>query len=293
MLVVSWPDTKRWLFFAFASAQIITVIGITAAVIDQHNSADDNIDLAYAVSLLLTAIAMWYFVANGIFFEQKWRIIFFMVATILVFAYTLYGYLRAKTDFKDEQLVRLIIASVSLPINLVCSYLLIRDMDWLAWHIAGSSIERMDAFNWLSRFRSFLDLDIMVAITLVVMASFSHSLTHSQLAVAICGLVLSIAWIIVGTAGARMEVHALMYLFYALSTLEPIFIIYKFADFSMNWDDYSKKDTTSPIFFLGSIAIILRVAVIVLAIRVHRNFHLGLKDALLNTHVEGPNYHTI
>ena len=98
-LTVSWPDRQRWVYFVFASLQILGMIGITSAVIDnytRHGHVKDNVHLAYAISLLLTSIAMWYFVANGIFFEQKWRIIFFVVASVLVFGYALYSYVRDK-----------------------------------------------------------------------------------------------------------------------------------------------------------------------------------------------------
>ncbi|EGD83317.1 hypothetical protein PTSG_03925 [Salpingoeca rosetta] len=286
-LVVSWPDRKRWLFFTFVSLQILAIIGITAAVIDQHDKASGNATLAYAISLLLTSVAMWYFVANGIFFEQKWRIIFFLVAAVLVFAYALYRYLRGRDDedvgeSKDELLARLIISGVCLPIDFVGSYFILTDMDWLAWHIAGCDEERMQAFHWLSRFRSFLDLDFMVAITLVVLAAFSHTLTEPQLGLAISGLVISLAWIVVGTAGARRENTVFMVVFYALSTLEPTFIVYKFVEFANNWDHYKHKDTTNPVIFLGCVAILLRAVVVALAVKVHRNFNLGLKQALLS-----------
>ena len=296
-LTVSWPDRQRWVYFVFASLQILGMIGITSAVIDnytRHGHVKDNVHPAYAISLLLTSIAMWYFVANGIFFEQKWRIIFFVVASVLVFGYALYSYVRDKEIQQDERLARLVIASVCLPINAIWSFFIVGDMDWLAFHVAGSDEQRMDAYHWINRFRSFLDLDLMLAITLVVMASFSHTLSEPQLGVAISGLVLSLLWIVVGTAGARRESTLFMTLFYLLSTLEPAFIFFKFAEISDDWDRYSKKDTTNPVLLLGSAALVLRIVVVGFAIKVHRNFNLGLKEALLHSgQADAEHYRTI
>jgi hypothetical protein len=113
-----------------------------------------------------------------------------------------------------------------------------------------------------------------------VLAVFSGLLTDLQLGLCITGIILQLLWIFVADLMAKREQRPMAFVFFGIGLLEPMFVIYKFYFIA---DDYASYETliSGPIIVLGSLALVVRLVVIIYAIRVIRNFGLGLREAYI------------
>lgn len=136
------------------------------------------------------------------------------------------------------------------------------------------------AYYVLTHFLSITKLDVVIAIALVVMAVFSGLLTDLQIGLCVTGIILQLLWIFVADVMAKREQRPMAFVFFAIALLEPMFIIYKFYFIAIDYASYESL-ISGPIIVLGSLALIVRLIVVIYAIRVIRNFGLGLREAYI------------
>lgn len=123
-------------------------------------------------------------------------------------------------------------------------------------------------------------MDFQCSVTVVILASFSGVLNDKSLILSLLGLWLSIWWLVLARYASRHEHVVLMYFFYAFALLEPVYIVFKIHDIADEFSDV--RDLISfPVFVLGAACLVIRVVVLVLAVRVQRAFNHGLKPLLL------------
>ena len=144
------PSRARLLFLVAVSLELVALIGLTSYSIEENaeRGPDANADpasreagLSYSTAVLLVILAVWYFVLHGTLFERRLEISFFMLASLALCMFVLFQYLNPGQDTsglpKGARVARLVLVCASQPLNLVGGVMLIRSMDWLAFHLVG------------------------------------------------------------------------------------------------------------------------------------------------------------
>lgn len=147
---IMWPSRFRMLFLLVVSLELCTLIGLTSYSIEENaeHGPDANDDsqlrragLSYGTAVLLVTLAVWYFVMHGTLFERRLEVIFFMIASSAMCAFVLFQFFNPGDDSsglpRAARLARLTLVCASQPLNLVGGILLVRSMDWLAFHLVG------------------------------------------------------------------------------------------------------------------------------------------------------------
>jgi hypothetical protein len=233
---------------------------------------------AYTVALLWTEVAVGIFLVDGIMLERRLEVVFFIAASLLLCAYVIYGYFQNDSLPSSSRRLRLILVLAAQPINLGGGIWTSMNMEWLAFHVVGGDPVLQGLYHTANNFNSLLRLDFSLAVTLLLLTSLSGLLSDDQEALAITGICISVAWLILGHLLVRKEQTWMIAVFAVFAVFEPAFILYKFVEFSSG--RWGEATSFYPIFLLGSIAILVRGVALVLLVQVVRGFGQGLPEAL-------------
>eukprot|EP00049_Salpingoeca_infusionum_P019122 m.360331 g.360331 ORF g.360331 m.360331 type:complete len:320 (+) comp18986_c0_seq1:240-1199(+) len=287
-LPISPPEGKqRWLLIGLV-VEILLVVGLTVwAMVDIRNTINKqpfdqhklHQELVFAGMLIFNAACVLFFVIHGVYFERKWELIFFMLASVLTTAYVIYSFVEKDDDLSQgERIARLAVGSVSLPINVIGGIWILNDLGWNAFHVVGARPDLQRIYNNITRLQAWLYLDFELAVSLFILALAENSLSTTEKVVTSVGLTLSVAWIFLGPSACRRESKPLLAVFLFLALFEPAFLIYKIID--MTNEGESSNFVFIPFAILSGISFMVRTGVVVFSILGWTMFGKGFKEQL-------------
>lgn len=280
------PARSTLYFLIFVVVEGLAVIGTTMwamSTLTYPLDDDTRPSFAYGCTIIFNCLVVVYYVIHGTLRERKEEIYAFLLASVGVGAYVIYNYFTGIYEL-DVRLTRLILLVCMQPINIAGGIHVLRNMDWLAFHVAGANLNIQALYGTYCRFLTLLIFDFQIAVSLVILAYLTASLTHTQIAIAAAGLVGSVAWLSLTMNMAKYEVRWMVIPFALISFAEPAFIVYKFVVIATEWSE-QKNLIAFPVYVLGSLALMLRLSVGLYARFVVGNFGKGLKPHLLRVHV--------
>lgn len=289
------PSGLTLVFLLTVSLELLALVALTSLSLDEnarHKHSAETEDareagLSYGTAVLLVTLAVWYFLVHGTLFERRLEVMIFVAASLCMMLFVIYQFVNPGADTsglpRDARLARLTLVCASQPLNVVGGVIIVRNMDWLAFHLVGADEHLQRAYYVLTHFLGLVKLDLIVAIALLVLAAFSGLLSHVELGLCIAGVVLTLAWAFLAATMAKEERRRLAVPFFLVAVLEPAFIVYKFYDVATEWDSYQSL-ISGPLIVVGVLALLVRIAVVVYAAYVLKNFGIGIKQAYVRRH---------
>eukprot|EP01137_Pigoraptor_chileana_P021901 Opistho-2@6804 len=246
---------------------------------------DTRADFTYAVVLLFNTLFSVYYAVHGCVKERKIEILAYIIASGIVTLYIFYQFLFPRDDPAYDSsterpvlIARFALCCVFEPLNIVLAFMVSREFGWLEFETVGAHPALCEMYTSHTRFLALLKFDLQLGVTLVFMSAFSGIVVDAELAINIAGLVLTLAWALLGYVSARREVRRSMLVFLALAAVQPaydIFVVVRVLKESPD-DNFA----TYPVVIAGVTAIVLRAALIFFAYQTMRNFNRGLKELL-------------
>lgn len=277
------PDRRETFFLVVVTAEIVAVMGLTCWTIDSITfplTDDTRYSFAYAITMLFNALCILYFVFDGILRERREELVAFFVASLLVAAYSCYDYFIACRN-DDMCLARMVVALALQPFNVGFGALLMSDLNWLAYKVGGANAELQRLYRQHGAFLGVTKVDFQVAVSLVILASFSGVLSETALFLSVIGLWVSAWWLVGAWFASRHEHRAVMVVFFVFALLQPAYVLYKLVSIATDWSEYQQL-ISYPCLVLGGLSLALRAVVVALGARVYRDFGRGLQAHLLN-----------
>lgn len=279
-------DSKTFYFLLFIVVEGMAILGTTMwAMSTLRYPLDDTTrpSFAYGCTIMFNCFVVVYFVIHGTLRERKEELYAFLFASVGVGAYVIYNFFTGIYEW-DVRLTRLILVASAQPFNIAGGVYVLRNMDWLAFHVAGANLNVQTLYKTYCRFLTLLIFDFQIAVSLAILEYLTASLTKIQVTLAVVGLALSVLWLALAMNMAKYEVRWSLIPFALFSLAEPSFIIYKIVTIATEWSTH-KVLVTYPVFVIGGFAIVLRICVLLYARFVVQNFGKGLKEHLLREHV--------
>eukprot|EP00730_Choanoeca_flexa_P013480 TRINITY_DN5366_c0_g1_i1.p1 TRINITY_DN5366_c0_g1~~TRINITY_DN5366_c0_g1_i1.p1 ORF type:complete len:318 (+),score=22.09 TRINITY_DN5366_c0_g1_i1:233-1186(+) len=268
---------KTWLLIAIL-AELVGLIAMIAYTLTRYDyplrEDEQRSGFSLTLAMLWAAVAAIDFVVEGMLFEKRMMIAFFMLGCMLLESYVIFDYFEGSLSHRTR-LLRLIVASSLVPLNFIGGAMIIRDMGFFSFHVVGADAELQEKYRIASEFNSWLRLDFTIGVALVIMASIPGLLTDLQMLLTLLGLLLTILWVGMGYGFSFWEMKYLKWPFLLLAFLEPTFIVYEVYDISAR--DFGEGIVTYPTLLLSGLAIGIRVLIIVHFFRVDKRCE-GLGD---------------
>ncbi len=154
---------------------------------------------------------------------------------------------------------------------------------WRLYKRVGGNIEMQKMYRVAHIFFALLKFDVGVEVLLVLLASFflfESTFSYEAILNGVA-LIVTVVWAIVGRQTVRTESARLVKFWAAFAFVEPIYILYKFAQMNLVpvYKD-SPRTTYFQFYLLGSIALIIRAVLLYFAYRAYKNFGKGLAESV-------------
>eukprot|EP00164_Ancoracysta_twista_P000403 GFYU01000549.1.p1 GENE.GFYU01000549.1~~GFYU01000549.1.p1 ORF type:complete len:318 (+),score=65.70 GFYU01000549.1:48-956(+) len=280
---------------AFVSKVFLVLVTIEVALLLAMSISSaieaDSLSLArYAFIAIPSTLFLVYFAFDAVDKENMFQLWAFTLSSMLATVFVIFHYMHPGSLNSDHwekfSLSVLIVTSTFQGIYFVLCYFVQQSFGWRAYKRVGGDPELQAAYQTLQIFLSLLKTDVQIAVMLVMLGGF-FLLEGWELALNIVALGISILWAFWGYYCAKRESRHVMLAWIAFALVEPAYIVQKIMQIE---DDHFNRDKVSPLQFLitGCIALVVRVALVVLGVLVMRNFKKGLRERAFSHVTQAP-----
>jgi hypothetical protein len=153
---------------------------------------------------------------------------------------------------------------------------------FFTWKIAGGSVQLKEMYNRYRIFLTLIKFDMFVAVVLFFLVSVYLINTHqADFYLGILSLLASVVFLVVGWYAITKERKGTLAAFFGLSLLQPAYIVFKSWSIEAQPQYVPANVTLTQFAVLGSLSVLLRVAVVVSAWRCYKDFGNGLQQTVL------------
>ncbi|XP_066932279.1 uncharacterized protein [Clytia hemisphaerica] len=266
--------------------------GIISVVRIQMTS-DADPEMTFSILLLVNLVFILYYVVHGVFCERPLELLVSVIATLIVMLYCIveyavHGY-QSVGENKNLKLGRLIAVCALGPVDIVMGCTIAFQYyvsgNLIFRTVGGNSVlqvmcKRMFMFTALLKF----DFQLVINLLILILVGNVHRVTLGESLVIGLGAFFSIIWLILGYLMLRYELMRLSSVFWLFSLAEPGYIVYLFirTGKELKKNDLDLKSAHTMLLYCvilaGVVALLIRIALVVVSIIVTRNFGKGLKE---------------
>lgn len=280
-----YEKLTRWekLFLLSSLVSFAAVLGLTIQRLTVLEQSSPN--FSFALVLLLNIVFCLYYAFNGVFREREFELYAFIAAAVIVLFYVIIEFIVNSNQRDGYKIARLAVICVLAPIDIALCWKSIQEFGWLEFNIVGATESLQIAYRTVCRFSALLNFDIQLQFSLIILviSNFTQLSTLEKVVIGL-GIGISVVLFIVGQLAVQTESVVMVAIFVILSVCEPGYIVYKFAktivflSYGVVPAGGSALILDISIFVVGCIALIVRIALILLMNQAYRNFNKGLKD---------------
>ncbi|GFO49568.1 conserved plasma membrane protein [Plakobranchus ocellatus] len=271
----SWQER---IFFIMMLVSILAVLGFTiyrVATVDQAEP-----DFTFGLVLLLQAGFCLIYLIDGILRERPSEIFILCLATLVIAFYLVMNYAEGiQTDIK---LVRLIVAICLAPF-LIGMGLYIAWQYYVSKRIifrtVGADATWQGMLQRLLIFQDMLKFDLQLGASMVILILVSgFDVSTRDIVVLAVGIPITFAWFLIGINAMPAESKPWAIVFAIVSPAEVGYIMYRF--YKVEGYLSEKGGLASAVIICGSVALIIRVIVMILFVLIFQSFGKGLKEQI-------------
>lgn len=269
-------------FLALMTLETAFMIAVSGTLFAIHDATLPTGQIYAALGIFCT-LAQLYFAFDAIFSENQFQFIACYLTSGLFTFFVVWQVFHNPTTLGAAwEAARYYVMAVTLAFQVafvVAAKPVWASFGYYKWKMAGANVEIGAMYARYRVYLSLIKYDLFASVVLFLLVKvYLIDVTDPDFYIGIVSLVTSVAFMVVGWFAVTHERRALVALFYATAVLQPAYVMYK--SWSL-YDDPSLIPTnvTVPQFIvLGSLTILLRVAVVVAGCRCSYDFGKGLRE---------------
>ncbi|BFZ08515.1 hypothetical protein BsWGS_11554 [Bradybaena similaris] len=275
---------KEWLFIIVSLINILTAIALTLLrMVDVLQHSPDSPDFAFTLLLLINAGFSLFYVFHGVLRERVYELYALMAAILVVIMYCILEYWVFNPEGQSTvKLVRVIIACILAPPNIILAYVVSRNFGYLEFRIVGASQFLQRLYRQAAIFSCLLKFDLQASCSIVVLAlkdGTTISLVETvSLAV---GLPFSLCWCLLGWVAQRNEQKSLAVVFAVLGLIKPSYYLYKIINEYVKLEDVTEPTQNTVVYSLFAavaIGLLVWLMLMIELVFVYKDFGNGLRE---------------
>lgn len=279
----------EWVFIGISAVNILTAVALTIVRLVQVVETDStSADFTFTILLLINAGFCMFYVLHGVLRERVFEIYAFMAAILVVLMYCILEYAVFNPSHRTTiKLVRLIVACIMAPPNLIIAWKVSGGFGYLEFRIVGASEFLQGLYRQAAIFSCLLKFDLQATSSLVVLVlkegTFVSTLETVSLAV---GLPFSLFWCLLGWIMLRKELKICAYIFAFVGLIKPVYYLYKVITVYIEINKNLEPSTTVTYSLLAATALglIVWLMLMVELVIVYNNFGKGLQEHTQGAH---------
>ncbi|XP_052821668.1 uncharacterized protein LOC106878077 isoform X3 [Octopus bimaculoides] len=241
----------EWLFLSMSLINIVIAICLTIYQLVKAVSEKHYVDIIFTILILINAGFCVFYTIHGLLRERAYELLALVAAMIVIFIYCIVQ-ASVNKNLETVKLVRLIIASILVPLNIGLATLVVRRFGWLEFKIVGASEALQNMYKQATLFSTLLKFDLQVTMK-----------KESKIGV--------LVFILVGFLKPGYYLFKTITLYIHLSNLPS------------NSNDLTEKFMIYCILTSVTIALFVWALLMIELFFVQRNFNKGLKERVLGS----------
>jgi hypothetical protein len=222
---------------------------------------------------------------DGILNDNLYEIYFSIGVSALLTGFAVYRFFEAFTNEADDYILFLVLV-VSQVFYFIVAYPLHQEFGWRVYRKVGSDKQIRVIYKRFLIFITLLKFDLMFALINILTSGKGVYNTGWNLALDIIAGVIMLLFFFLGWKGMKREIPWATAVFFGLSIIEPIYIVYNIIELSnsprLSPDaNYSEKAIAVLFIATACLFLVFRMLVMIFAVMVWRSYGKGLKDILL------------
>ncbi|XP_036360591.1 uncharacterized protein LOC115210864 isoform X4 [Octopus sinensis] len=239
----------EWLFLSMSLINIIIAICLTIYQLVKAVTELHYADIIFTILILINAGFCVFYTIHGLLRERAYELLALVAAMVVILIYCIVQASITK-NLETVKLVRLIIASILVPLNICLATLVVRRFGWLEFKIVGASEALQNMYKQATLFSTLLKFDLQVTMK-----------KESKIGV--------LVFILVGFLKPGYYLFKTITLYIHLSNLQP------------NTNELTEKFMIYCILTSVTIALSVWALLMIELFFVQRNFNKGLKERVL------------
>lgn len=278
---MKFSDIVFWgkIFLAWITTEGLVLLAVEIAIIDDIKSSSNQSSrkrdarVVYAVLLIISVLFFIAFAWDAVWNENSIQLVTFFFFSLLM---TAYAFVQLVGDFSSALLITQFLVLFLGEIGIfILGYKVYSEFGWKVYKKVGADPRMRNLFLDFLILMTLIKLDFALAIILIAQnTAIALKPNDPEFALNICAVLVVVALSCSIVLGARTESNPAMYLFFALSPLEPAYILFKIVRF-LTVPRFSQLPRVQ-LISSGIVAIILRIILVVFAIKLMLNFGKGL-----------------
>ncbi|XP_022297745.2 uncharacterized protein LOC111107066 [Crassostrea virginica] len=277
-------NAKETSFLVISIVNILTALGVTLyrfiTVIKDGQSG--SADFTFALILIINGAFSIFYVFHGLLREKKYELYVLILAILVVMVYCIVEYIVNVDGRSTLKLVRLILAVVLAPPNIVLAWSIARHFGYLTFRIVGASEYLQYLYKQASIFSSLLKFDVQVTVSFVILVLKDGTTLDlfQQVALGV-GLPYSVLWNIYGWFILRREWKKQVWVFVFFGLAKPAYYIFQIVkEYMRKSDTYTGSENfiVYSTLVAGALGLIIWVVIMIELKIVYKNFGQGLKE---------------
>ncbi|XP_064642509.1 uncharacterized protein LOC135496872 isoform X2 [Lineus longissimus] len=248
-------------------------------------------DFTFAILIIVNTAVCFYYIFDGIFRERPYELAIFVIATTIVVVYVIVNFADTEGWHDTVKLIRFIFAIVFAPFLVIVGCIITRDYNEsgnLIFRTVGASAELQSCCKIMFFTSSIIKLDFQIAMSMIVLVLRNGRIIGQLETITLAvGIPVTVLWLILGFWCMRFENKIATWIFWLTGWMEPAYVIYKIVQEVLPPPEQSPTQTphesqalTAVTYTCAAIALIIRIAVVILMILVYRNYGKGLKEKM-------------
>uniref|UniRef100_A0A914V8M6 DUF7789 domain-containing protein n=1 Tax=Plectus sambesii TaxID=2011161 RepID=A0A914V8M6_9BILA len=296
----TWRSLRRldWTFMAISTVSMGAVAGLTITRMVQYapalklfvpgaseyanRTSTQSIDFAFALLLLVNTVFCIYYVYSGLLRERLFEMYMYIGGVAVVVLYCVSEWFINESRRSTIKDVRLGVAVVLGPVNIILAVLVVRSFGWLEFRIVGASETLQKIYRQRSFYFSFLAFDLQAAASFIALAmTDGQELFMWKIILTAVGIPLSVIYTLIGSIAVKRELKWLCALFATLSILVPAYVIFHTIRLFLE-DSSGTTFLISSTCFAGILLILVRFIMLIQLLIAAKNFGRGMRSEVLN-----------
>ncbi|CAL8096255.1 unnamed protein product [Orchesella dallaii] len=276
----------EWSFVACSTISIIT--GCAFNIYRLATLSLNSDEYLFAIIVLVNLIFCIWYLLHGIFQEQPFEVLMFIITTILLSVLIALNYAVVEdSDPNGPAHLKLIRFLVTVFLTLPNAVLGLK-VGWHYWDSGNLIFKTVGADMRLQRMcRTLLfgmsllvfDAQAFISCLILIMERGISDLTDEDKVIMSSGVAFIILWLSIGYVAIRKENMHLVWLFFATSIIQPAYTVYLFVDGLREIVDSYSTIRTYSIFTAGISLVVAHFSLLATFVVIASNFGKGLSSA--------------
>lgn len=272
------------LYFCFTIASLLVLLGLTIASITMEHldpSVSGKDDLTVSLILLIGIVFCIYYIGRGVLQDNRQELLKFLLSVLLLMIRSIVNFCVLTPKGQKELLARFVCIMTLGVVHIVCSSLLIRSPNSMAFRVGGALESLQDQYFLLNLCFSLVTFDLQAQLSLCILLTTSDPTITTQNSIILgVGVFWACLTAAVGAIGVLRESKALVWVFMVQNLPQAAFFLYLIYTVVVGWNTDTSPIQEAAAVTGATISLVIKLVLFWSLVKLIKSFGQGLRERM-------------